>query len=489
MAQGKLKLQIRTDIFEHCIYPCPSRLNSSSIINLIKSLYLVAGQDGKVQFSQWAEVAIKQLSLSLQEAEVYYETFRNLAYENKPNSIDAKLFALFLCLQLYTAATTRISLENASSLSSKFNSEYPGFTGSGTFPNPQASPRSKAVRGFLFTQPASDFQMAHQFVKGNLKLLLKVVSGDPQAQEVALSPDDFNALSLVIEGAKPLSRACPMFSSALKVHYEELVDWLNRKLNCPSTESLSGMENILVLSDLKGSVIIKESQECVEKDVFITTCEESYIYLNANVKQVSIVNCREVTIFIGAVRKIASIDKCELCSIVLCSNMVRVGNSVDCTLHTYSPFPPVLYGDNRGLTLGPYSACYPRLASIVESANIPRSSTNQKVLHSWATPIQMNTEGLSYSLLQPKDFFPIVLPNSLSPQNPNPAFTPEEFVNAIAIREDYFRSIQAMIANSNLTEEQERRLHLAIQGHFREWLSSSGQYKAPLELVRMMDQE
>ena len=95
MAQGKLKLQIRTDTFEHCIYPCPSRLNSSSIINLIKSLYLVAGQDGKVQFSQWAEVAIKQLSLSLQEAEVYYETFRNLAYENKPNSIDAKLFALF----------------------------------------------------------------------------------------------------------------------------------------------------------------------------------------------------------------------------------------------------------------------------------------------------------------------------------------------------------------------------------------------------------
>ncbi|CAG9335984.1 unnamed protein product [Blepharisma stoltei] len=500
MSRDKIGLQVRTELFDHGIFPCPQRLNQSSIINLVKTLYLSASHDGKITISQWAEAAIKQLSLSLQEAEVYFELFRSLAYERKPQQpiIDIKPFAIFLILQLYSTATTRISLENASSLTSKFNSDGLGLSGSGTFPNP-ASPRSKAVRGFLFSQPASDFQMTHQFVKSNLKLLMKAISSDLQAIEVALTSSEFNSLGFLfipIAGTPevPISRMVPYYQTKpqmTRVHSDDLSEWINRKLICPTNEMISERPGVLLLSALNRSVVIKGQNECQGKDIRLFNCEESYVYINTAVKQISLINCREVTLFVTAVSKVATMDKCELCTIALTANMLRVGNSVDCTVYVYSQFPPVLYGDNRGITLGPFNVYYPEVMRMMENAEIPNSNINPKCVHNWSAPIEMNSEqsGHCFTLLQPKDFFKLVLPGQFGAQNPVPQLTPEEFVNAIRIREEYFASIQGAIAKAGLNEEQERRLHLAIQGYFREWLVSSGNVKGPLELVRMIDQE
>jgi hypothetical protein len=151
--------------------------------------------------------------------------------------------------------------------------------------------------------------------------------------------------------------------------------------------------------------------------------------------------------------------------------------------------PPVLYGDNRGLTLGPLNVFYPDLPAQIERAGIPLAVQNPKCAHNWSSPINMNSEGTSFNLLQPKDFFKLALPQVLNPQEPSPSLTPEQFVNAIRIREEYFANIQNMISRANLTEEQEKRLQMAIQGYFREWLISTGLVKAPTELVRMIDQE
>ncbi|CAG9315349.1 unnamed protein product [Blepharisma stoltei] len=501
MSRDKIGLQIRTELFDHGVFPCPQRLNQSSIVNLVKSLYLSASHDGKITISQWAEAAIKQLSLTLQEAEIYFELFRSLAYERKPQQpiIDIKPFAIFLILQLYSTATTRISLENASSLTSKFNSDGPGFSASGTYPSPASSPRAKAVRGFLFSQPASDFQMSHQFVKSNLKLLMKVISADLQAAEVALTSTEFNSLGFLCIPTTgtpevPISRMVPFYQTkpqTARVHSDDLSEWINRKLVCVTNESVAERPGVLLLTGLNRSVVIKGQNECQGKDIRLSNCEESYVYINTAVKQISMINCREVTLYVAAVSKVATMDKCELCTIALASNMLRVGNSVDCTVYTYSPFPPVLYGDNRGITLGPFNVYYPEVIRMLEAAEIPNSSINPKCIHNWSAPIEMNSEqsGHCFTLLQPKDFFKLVLPSQFGAQNPVLQLTPEEFVSAIRIREEYFASIQGAIAKAGLNEEQERRLHLSIQGYFREWLVSSGHVKGPLELVRMIDQE
>lgn len=484
-------MELRIDVFEHGIFSCPHRLTQASLLSLVKYLHQSA-IDGKITASQWAEAAIKQLSLSLQESNVYFEIFRHLAYPRRPSQpiVDVKQFCLYLVLQLYSTTTTRLSLENASSLSSKFNSEYPGINNLGSsFPSPGTSPRTKAVRGFLFTQSASDIQLAYQFIKSNLKLLLKVISTDLNDPNPMIISSDFNFLNLIfVQADLPLCKLIPYYTSKPRVSLEDLNTWINKKLVVPG-ENNNG--EAIVLSGLNRSVALKNQSECYNREVRIVNCDESYVYINSGVKQVCIHNCREVTIFITAVSGLATMDKCESCIIVLVGSLVRVGNSVDCTVHVYSPFPPVLYGDNRGVVLAPFNVFLNELETVLDSIGIPNSSANPKCTHNWSAPIEFNNEssGQGYTLMQPKDFFRLVLPSTFGSANPTVDYTPEEFVNAINIREEYFESIQNMIAKANLNEEQERRLHMAIQGYFREWLVSTGNIKGPMELVKMIDQE
>lgn len=82
----------------------------------------------------------------------------------------------------------------------------------------------------------------------------------------------------------------------------------------------------------------------------------------------------------------------------------------------------------------------------------------------------------------------MVLPRELENQSASPALMPAEFIDAIRIRAEHFASVQNMIARARLSEEQERQLHLAVQGYFREYLVSSGRIKGPVDLVKMMDQ-
>jgi len=47
-------------------------------------------------------------------------------------------------------------------------------------------------------------------------------------------------------------------------------------------------------------------------------------------------NCYNCTIMVAAINKTCSIDKCENVTVSLASNFVRIGNCVDCTVHSYT---------------------------------------------------------------------------------------------------------------------------------------------------------
>ena len=50
-----------------------------------------------------------------------------------------------------------------------------------------------------------------------------------------------------------------------------------------------------------------------------------------------------------------------------------------------------------------------------------------------------------------------------------------------------FTSIQQKIKQAGLTSDQEKQLHVAIQGYFREWFVSTNQYKPITDMVKMID--
>jgi hypothetical protein len=52
-----------------------------------------------------------------------------------------------------------------------------------------------------------------------------------------------------------------------------------------------------------------------------------------------------------------------------------------------------------------------------------------------------------------------------------------------------FADIRNQIKAKNLSSEQEKMLHVAIQGYFREWFTQTSSYKPITDLVRIIDQE
>ena len=501
-AMSRPVLQVKTEVFDHGVFPCPARLTPTSLLSTIKALFPASTLDCKITLQQWLDTATRVLALTPAEAEVYYEVFRAIGSDKKLPTVDLKQFGLYLALQLLSTASIRLSVENAGSLSSKFNSDGPGHLSlsgglSNTVPSPVASPRGKAVRGFLSPQTSSEFSVVQHFVKGSLKLLLRLLAADIQVKEVSLTAAEFNALSFVFTtvpgSAEPLSRLTQLFNSknpAIKASGEDLADWLTANTPIAAFDATLTAPGVLAISGLSRAVTVKQDKEVAGKDVRILNCEESQIFINGPVRQLLLLNCRDVTCFVAAVGRICTMDKCENCVLTAASAVVRIGNSVDCTAHLYSVLPPALYGDNRSLTLGPMNAHYPEMIKHLERAGLPLGTTVPKCVHNWSTPVEMSAEPSAhcYQLMQPKDFFTIVLPRDLEGQGLSPVLTPEEFVDAIRIRGEHFATVQNLIARARLNEDQERLLHQAVQGYFREYLVSSGRIKGPVDLVKMMDQ-
>lgn len=73
-------------------------------------------------------MAIKNLGMTVHEAEVYFEVFRSLSSDPKSSHpiADLKQFSLFLALQLLSNTTSRQSLGDAQSLNSKYNTDWVG---------------------------------------------------------------------------------------------------------------------------------------------------------------------------------------------------------------------------------------------------------------------------------------------------------------------------------------------------------------------------
>ena len=88
--------------------------------------------------------------------------------------------------------------------------------------------------------------------------------------------------------------------------------------------------------------------------------------------------------------------------------------------------------------------------------------------------------------MQPKDFYITVVPFGTDKSDSLP-LTPKDYVDVIKERENNFSNVKNLISKAELGEEQEKALHVAIQGYFREWLVNSGNIKSMTEIVKMID--
>uniref|UniRef100_A0A7S3I092 Uncharacterized protein n=1 Tax=Favella ehrenbergii TaxID=182087 RepID=A0A7S3I092_9SPIT len=91
------------------------------------------------------------------------------------------------------------------------------------------------------------------------------------------------------------------------------------------------------------------------------------------------------------------------------------------------------------------------------------------------------------SLIPALEFMKMALPRKFGD---SPLFLcPSEFIQMMQLRSEKFLEVQSKIKAAGLSSEQEKMLHVAIQGYFREWFVQTSQYKQITDLVKIMDHE
>lgn len=147
-------------------------------------------------------------------------------------------------------------------------------------------------------------------------------------------------------------------------------------------------------------------------------------------------------------------------------------------------YEPIFYGDNRGVSIGPHNANFSDLMMHLKNA---RLAANVNFLTNFANFISINKEKQNeISVISPENFETIIIPHENKP-NMNYLLTPKNYLDILKEKENVFLKMKAMIKEANLTEDQEKALHVAIQGFFREWLVSSGNIKNMIDIVKMID--
>lgn len=223
---------------------------------------------------------------------------------------------------------------------------------------------------------------------------------------------------------RTLASITPFFaigSHTTKVHINELSEWLLNNVELEDVLSSSykgfGAEALKPKSEhityLNKCITIKDASSLAPNiDVKVMNCEESYIYIDQSVDCLLISQCSNCTVFCAAVRRVATISNCENVTVTVAAGCVRVGNCIDCTVHTYSHLgSPIVYGDTRNLLVAPHNAGYTDLTSTLARGGINLHVPNlTERVFSFMSPTLMHVPKEAINFMQPLDFMRLSLP-------------------------------------------------------------------------------
>ena len=478
--------------------PITTKLDDEKIISLFRKLHILSEIDFKIPMKEWIKNAT-EVGITKTEATILFQTFK--IYEGdqpeststtkdrygssntNKNSVDVRYFGLFFALQSFSQRTKF-------SLKTDKTEKNPNF-----FSSPLSSPRGKTSNR-LGTQ-GLDYQHILNYIRANLKLFLRIIASDIHNTETTINAGEFNTLKFIftIDDKK-----YPNFDKNKKNN--SLANYLHCFDNLPPTTKINmniineflisalsssapELPNYVAIKSLSKCVTIKSGNEYQNKNLLISKCEDSYIYINTTVSNCKISSCTNCTIVIAVASKIITINGCEKCNICIVSNFTRISNMIDSNVYLFSVYEPIVYGDNRGLKLGPHNVTYNDLYVHLKESKL---SITQNGLKHFSSPIYLNNINKeSINIIKPEEFTTIVVPFDVK-DSFKYLLTPKPYLENIQKRYNNYLNLQKMIKEAGFQEGQEKAFHIALQGYFREWLVTSGNYKPMNDLVKLIDE-
>eukprot|EP00743_Colponemidia_sp_Colp-15_P002590 GILK01002806.1.p1 GENE.GILK01002806.1~~GILK01002806.1.p1 ORF type:complete len:549 (+),score=31.95 GILK01002806.1:41-1687(+) len=539
------KLWVRGELFDHGVFPCPTRFSTANIIENFAQLRRltcnnVLHRDTWMQFAQTSTFALTD-----EEANLYFDTFSIFeTADYSQQSFDVRAFSIFILLQTYSlqkhsvpavdkhqfdATWPSTSTERVASVAPNASSPH-----SSPSTSPLNSPRSRVQ----FRSGEESHRLA--FVRQNMRVLLRLVSSSPANEEVSLTAEEFDVLGILVRGGDSSQDMRPLLSSfatfysnpslGFKVHESLIADWMLKHVAWNETtypsfpmSSLSPVKSPrdfhvstpremsshkegqpLVLNGLVRDTILQSSTDLRGCDVHIVNCAESVIYIAANSRFVSVLGCKDILVVVGAASGVVTVDFCERVTVTTACRCFRIGNSQDCSVNVACSMRPIIYGDSWGLVLGPHNAHYPQLRDQIQRAGLRLTDT---AVGNWTRPFIMTKtiaepapyqHYTSFTLLEPDKFTPLAVPtleaSDMMDTGSRPSarhellFLPAEYEVALKKQETAVLALQRLVEDSHMSEEQKKLAQHVTQGHFREWLVSSGNVRQLVDLIRL-DQE
>ena len=437
--ENSFKIFIKPELFDHLIYPISVKLDDEKIISLFRKLHILSEIDFKIPMKEWLKNAT-EIGLSKTEATVLFQTFKiyegdhpenplstKNRYEsstNNKNSVDVRYFGLFFALQSFSQRT-KISLIIDKT---EKNPSY--------FTSPLSSPRGKSSNNYRLASQGMEYQFILNYIKSNLKLFLRIVASDIHNTETTINANEFNTLKFLftIEDNKQnknrknssLSNHLHCFDNlppVTKINMNIINEFLLSALSTSAPE----LSNYATIKGLSKCVTIK-ANEYQNKNLLISNCDDTFIYINTNVS-----NCK--------------ISLCTNCTIVI--------------------------------------AVASKIISIVKESKLAIMQNSYK---NFSSPIYLNNNNKEHiNIIKPEEFITIVVP--FEAKDPfNYILTPKQYLEVIQKRYNNYVNIQKMIKDAGFQESQEKGFHIALQGYFKEWLVTSGNYKSMNDIVKMIDE-
>jgi len=203
----------------------------------------------------------------------------------------------------------------------------------------------------------------------------------------------------------------------------------------------------------------------------------------------------------GPVSALCTIQHCEKISVHVAAHCFKMENSIDSSAYLYCKIPPILTGDTRGIKLAPYNVLHSQMGALLQGANL---KLEPEFVDTWAHPVCCTlgspdetlggrnssfeeSSSSTYHFVHPKNFQPVVVPEGAAGRVAicrQALCLPQVYDDELQARIEEMRSFHTQLAG--ITDETKRkRAQQAIQGHFREWLQSTGKSRQLADLARM----
>lgn len=517
-------LWIRSESFDHGIFNTSIRWTAPKVMDFMQSLRQ-ATDSVLLTRSNWVEIATTRAKPLFNEAEAQaFWSVVGLLQKSvlglSSDLLDVRNVGLVLLCQL--ASTHRARTDH----NAKSPESWPSMADRGSsVSSPRHSPRSGSPRVGATSNtgrsggrdaPRDTSTMLLSFVRQYFGSFLQIAcsSSTELTDASMISSEDFDLLSLLLcagsSFSKPfkcLSEAVPEFANKKPVPYKDVTAWAMKCLvwndeiythNEISITKGRARARTVVVSNLSKTTWFQRSPANDAEYLNIISCTDCVIYVTTPPRFCLISGCTECTIIMVAVSAMCTLQNCEKVSVHVASHCFKMENCIDSSAYLYCRVPPTLTGDTRGIKLAPYNVMYSQTAAILADAGL---TFDAEFSDSWANPVcctlgspdetiggrkDHGDSNSTYHFVHPKNFRPVVIPEATQPPlgTAQMLCLPEVYDEAYKTRIQEMHAVHQQLAEIT-DENKRRRAQMAIQGHFREWLQSTGKSRQLADLARM----